>query len=41
LLVIALEVKHVLVELGETPFELLKEEHKITMIIMETIVESK
>jgi hypothetical protein len=41
LLVAALEVEHVLVKLGETPFELLKEEHEENMTIVETIVESK
>lgn len=41
LLVAALEVKQILVELGETPFELLKEEQEKNMIIVETIVESK
>jgi hypothetical protein len=41
LLVAALEVEHILVELGEIPFELLKEEQEENMIIVETIVESK
>ncbi len=34
LLVVALEVKQVLVELGEIPFELLKEEQEENMIIV-------
>lgn len=41
LLVAALEIEHILAELGETPFELLKEKQEENMIIVETIVESK
>jgi hypothetical protein len=33
LLNVALEVERVLVELGETPFELLKEQHEENMIV--------
>lgn len=39
LLNVALEVERVLIEIGETPFEMLKEEQKENMTIGDIIVE--